>query len=273
MTEADIALSTVRESRHSQSGKLTPVRSSIWMLFSVAAILVAATALGMAIYALCSLVFGVTEVRLAIGQVGAYPIKAMSKAPGHVQTLFFVLLSVLFFCLAAPVFGAAIVAARRNWRERLAMRPFTLRPGMIAAIALFVAMPVYLIGASFAIRFVDPTFTTWFFVPPHATGLALSFLGVAIMAPLAEELLFRGWIQTGLLKGFRPATAILITTLLFALAHFNGSMLYPAAIFIPGLTLALVRQWTGSVWASFAAHAVYNAWAWVLMLIIGKDLV
>ena len=264
------------EPAHSEKparASVSPWRTSGWMIFSVVAILLATVALGIGVFLACAGIFGLNEVRLAIGQVGHYPVKVMASAPAQVQNLFFILLSVLFACMAVPCVGAAMIAGRGAWRERLALSRFAETPAALWVVVLLLAMPVYLIGASLTIKFIEPAFTTWFFVPRQPSGLALSFLAVVIMAPLAEELLFRGWIMTGLLKSFRPSTSIIVTTLLFAFAHSDGTMLYPVAIFIPGLMLALVRYWTGSVWASFGAHAAYNAWAWGLVLILGKDLV
>lgn len=251
----------------------TRLRVSFWMIASVLAILVATGVLAVAVYFAAVAIFGIAYVQKVLAQIGSYPVKSMHVAPADVQSLFFVMLTVLFFCLAVPCILAGFVAARKQWREPIALVSLQRSLPLLWIAAFVLAVPVFLIGASLIVKLIEPGFSTWFFVPAHPAGLALSFVAVVVMAPLAEELLFRGWIYTGLRKAFRASTTVMVTTLIFALAHSDGGMLYPLAVFIPGLALALIRHWTGSVWASFAAHALYNAWAWGLVLVLGKDLV
>ena len=53
---------------------------------------------------------------------------------------------------------------------------------------------------------------------------------LVIVAPLTEELLFRGIILRGLLSRFRPVTAIVITGLLFAAVHLNPWQFFSALL-------------------------------------------
>jgi len=100
---------------------------------------------------------------------------------------------------------------------------------------------------------------------PHAEALSSSLAGVEgmwhllnsiIVAPLIEELLYRGFLYAGLvpLLGIRPS--IVLTAVVFALAHpywFN----WPA-IFLLGIGLGHARSKTGSIWSGFFAHSIYN---------------
>lgn len=90
----------------------------------------------------------------------------------------------------------------------------------------------------------------------------LSVALVVVVAPITEELLFRGVILRGLLGRMRPATAIGVSALLFALVHANPWQFFgPLAI---GLLLGWCYVRTGSLLPCILGHAVNNALAQVL---------
>jgi membrane protease YdiL (CAAX protease family) len=79
---------------------------------------------------------------------------------------------------------------------------------------------------------------------------------LVIVAPITEELLFRGIILRGLLSRYRPAVAVVLTALLFAALHLNPWQ------FISALFLGSLFGWfylrTGSVALCVLAHAMAN---------------
>jgi len=97
---------------------------------------------------------------------------------------------------------------------------------------------------------------------------ALILFSVLIIAPISEELFFRGFIQTilvGLFARFRRdkiASAaprwipVLLTSLLFTLAHPWWS--WPP-IFVLALCLGYAYERTGNLWAPITIHALFNA--------------
>jgi membrane protease YdiL (CAAX protease family) len=102
-----------------------------------------------------------------------------------------------------------------------------------------------------------------------ARGLeqVLFAIGVVTIAPVAEELLFRGALLRGLLRRTAPPVAIFVSALLFALVHVvgdPGTGYYVTAF----LALGLVSGWrawrTGSLSQSIALHAGFN-----LLAVIG----
>lgn len=84
------------------------------------------------------------------------------------------------------------------------------------------------------------------------------FVGwLAIVPGFVEELLFRGYLQRRLLQRWRPGPAIAVSTLLFALAHFDPKhVVFAAAL---GLWLGVVAWRTGSIWPAVFCHAGVNA--------------
>lgn len=94
------------------------------------------------------------------------------------------------------------------------------------------------------------------------SSVVFSFIIVALWGPLAEEVLFRGFIFPGLSGNIGFMRAAIITSLLFAVAH--GSLGLIAPIFVTGMLLTWLYYETGSIWVSFAAHGIQNALAFSL---------
>ena len=83
---------------------------------------------------------------------------------------------------------------------------------------------------------------------------------VAILwGPLAEELFFRGFVFPGLIGSIGVVRAAVASSLLFSLFHLDPRVIVP--FFVTGLLLAYLYHRTGSLWSSFAAHAMQNALA------------
>ena len=87
-------------------------------------------------------------------------------------------------------------------------------------------------------------------------GVWGGILRIVIIAPIVEELIFRGVIMAGFSRIYHPVFAILFSALLFALFHLNPWQ-FPAA-FALGLILGWIRIRTGSVLACIAGHAIHN---------------
>lgn len=99
-----------------------------------------------------------------------------------------------------------------------------------------------------------------------ATGnqLYLVFMSLVILPPLAEEILFRGFLFSSLRQKFRWRYAAVFTSIFFGVAHLQfGSgapLLWVAAIdtFVLSIVLCYLREKTGSVWAGIFLHALKN---------------
>lgn len=86
--------------------------------------------------------------------------------------------------------------------------------------------------------------------------LALLLLLIAIVAPIAEELFFRGMLYPVLRQRWSVHWAIVINALLFALIHFIPILL--PGLFFVGLVLAWVRERTDSVIPGILLHCLQN---------------
>lgn len=95
------------------------------------------------------------------------------------------------------------------------------------------------------------------------TGL-LPFLSVALVAPVTEEVVFRGLIQSRLARALPGWPAVALSALLFALCH--GQPVWMGYAFVLGLVLGLMAWRTGSILPSVLTHIVFNAIGQILTL-------
>jgi membrane protease YdiL (CAAX protease family) len=86
---------------------------------------------------------------------------------------------------------------------------------------------------------------------------------VVIIAPVVEELIFRGVIMSGFMRNYKIWYAITFSALMFAIFHLNPWQ-FPAT-FLLGLSLGWVRYRTGSVLACIAGHAIYNGLIYIAL--------
>jgi uncharacterized protein len=87
--------------------------------------------------------------------------------------------------------------------------------------------------------------------------LAMLLLGVAVVAPIAEELFFRGMLYPLLRRRLPVWLAILANAAIFAALHFIPILL--PILFVMGLLLTFVRAHTNSVIPGILIHALNNA--------------
>jgi uncharacterized protein len=166
----------------------------------------------------------------------------------------------LFVFLLAPV----VIAAGSNLRPA----PFLLlerRPsptqvilGAGAGLALFLAAGGIMSLTTLLVprAWVDAFDVTHLFEGSerHKIGMAVV---ASVLAPLAEEVAFRGYVLSALRTRLPPGPAIVGSALLFACMHLDP-VRFPAVFFL-GLFLGWLAWRSGSVWPAVAAHAVNNA--------------
>lgn len=150
-----------------------------------------------------------------------------------------------------------LIARGRPLREYLALR----RPtswGRAAAAAGVVVGLVWLLGIVMQ-PFFDPgeeqNLIPEGWDPARAGPFAANFVVVALLAPVVEELLFRGLGYT-LLEGFGRWTAIAVTAVGFALAH--GLLEGFPLLLVFGAGLAYMRSRVGSIVPGILVHMAFN---------------
>lgn len=96
--------------------------------------------------------------------------------------------------------------------------------------------------------------------------ILLAFVAVAVVAPVVEELLFRGVVAESLRRRGAPV-AIGVSALLFGLAHLQWSAVGITYFTSCGVVLGTL-YWRRGLWASISAHAAFNGSLVVLATVV-----
>jgi membrane protease YdiL (CAAX protease family) len=170
------------------------------------------------------------------------------------------------------VFAALLLRRLPEHERRWAVAP---KRGLRAAIALGIPMGIgIVIGAGLIIvagAAIDPVVERRLAevedIGTSPWQLVLTITALVVLAPLGEELLFRGLLLRALTRRLRFWPAAAITSVLFTAAHADAYLLWPRAIALvgTGLALAWVYRQRG-YWASVAAHATVNTIASIALV-------
>jgi membrane protease YdiL (CAAX protease family) len=99
-------------------------------------------------------------------------------------------------------------------------------------------------------------------------GLILALVAGSLIAPLAEETFFRGFLFANLKEYHSPFKAMVTTSLLFALFHLTPTAFVP--LFFLGCFLALLYHLSGSLLPSIFLHATMNTLALTLSYLMER---
>lgn len=172
------------------------------------------------------------------------------------------LTAALALTLATPPAAAALlVLARRlglDPRTDLGLRPPTWRQGLVWTSA---TAAVAVAGEAVRLALGEPL------VPPFmvdlyesAVWLPLLYVAFVLMAPLFEELLFRGFLIPGLSSSplLGTAGAVVVSAVMWALVHGQYGWIDKTVVLALGLVLGAARARTGSTLLAVGLHALVN---------------
>jgi membrane protease YdiL (CAAX protease family) len=171
----------------------------------------------------------------------------------------------IYAAIALAIFSLARFRGGAAWRTLIAWQPWNLwKAGrlfwFIAAGAL-----IYSFISNALIATYYPPSKDWFTIPHDNFSAAFQlFLVATVFAPLAEELLFRGWIYTSLRAQFGFWISLVASAAIFAGLHYEDTHIYALAVFPIGLALGAIRETSHSLKASISFHAFFNAVAFAL---------
>ena len=166
--------------------------------------------------------------------------------------------------VAAPAWiGVSVIAARlRKWRARdyLALVPprrgeVAFGVACLAALLIGFDLLTLLVG-----RDVVPGFMREAYLSARTSGsLPLFFLAVVIVAPISEEIAFRGFLFRGLSASWLGVSGALIaTSAAWTAMHVQYDAFTLAQIFCIGLLLGWIRWASGSTLLTIALHMLAN---------------
>lgn len=165
------------------------------------------------------------------------------------------------------------------------------------ALSFFIAMSLTLGGflfyrrrrggpriiARFSVRGLDPALLLWGLLLIVATSVVLepllnvlpeipnvygrgfwALLTLVVMAPLFEEVIFRGVVLESTRARYGVPAAWLISALVFGIAHVHPAVAVNALVM--GLVLGFIYIRSDSLWATVILHAINNGFAYVLLM-------
>ncbi len=88
------------------------------------------------------------------------------------------------------------------------------------------------------------------------TSYIFIFISTCIIAPIFEEILYRGVLLNGLLKKYNYKKAIIYSALIFGIAHMN--LPQGVNVFFLGVIIGLAYYYTRSIYLCMAMHFVNN---------------
>lgn len=121
------------------------------------------------------------------------------------------------------------------------------------------------IASQFSFYDIDQIQDTGFAQLNQGYEYLLAFLTLVVIAPIAEEILFRGYLLGKLRKHVPIWAAILVTSLLFGLVHFAWNV--GVDVFALSIVLCLLRIGTGRLWPAVLLHMLKNGLAFYLLFI------
>lgn len=160
----------------------------------------------------------------------------------------------------------ALAARLRRWRvaDYLALvvpRRGEVVFGLLIAIALILTFNLIMI---FIGRDIVPEFQVEAYRSAKTAGWLVTLLfAIVIVAPVGEEIAFRGFLYRGLVRQGNERLAILVIALAWALLHIQYDLLGMVQIFAAGLVLGWFRWATGSTLLTIVMHVLINAEAMV----------
>ena len=101
----------------------------------------------------------------------------------------------------------------------------------------------------------------------QGADLFAAVLVLGVMAGAAEELFFRGYMQTRLRAAWPPSAAVIVTSLAFGLLHMEW--VHASMAFALGLYLGVLTERTGSALPAIVCHVVNNSLFTVLTALTG----
>lgn len=218
-----------------------------------------------ALFAPWAFLVGFIGTFVLVGIGGAiFGIDADTETPG------FVVLATLVQAVAlvgAAVLFASFVSKPKAWHFGLRRTPLLTGLGWAAAgiVIFYVASAIYSVVIPTDVK---QSVTEDLGAGDSTLGLIVAGLMVMIVAPVAEEVFFRGFFYKALRSKFSMVVAAILDGLLFGLIHYNfegaEALLLLPPLALLGFVFCVVYEKTGSLFPVIGMHAFNNSVAYAV---------
>ena len=220
--------------------------------------------------------FGIPDAVCA-GVLGLWMISVVTQSLGAPQVITLTSIaanSVVYLSLVAGIIG---VMGFRGLRVSevfgLSLRMFP-KAAATGLLWLVVTYPLIL-ATQFLVQKVmgsadeSQVIVRYFLEHPDLKHRAAIILMAVVVAPVAEEVMFRGYLYGVIRRYGGRIPAIVVSSLLFAAIHVHLPS-FPGLALL-AVTLCLLHELTGSLWATITMHSLFNA-STIAMLIFWPEM-
>jgi uncharacterized protein len=172
-----------------------------------------------------------------------------------------------FFALVGSVYILGLRRKGLRWKD-LGLRGLSMGWLIVTLALSVVVIPLSGLISALILAILDQPLTNPqldFLIPEGFNwigAIGMLVLG-GIAVPFAEELIFRGVIYKWLRENWGLWPGILISSFLFGIVHVDPSV--AGAAFVLGIILALVYEYSRSLWSAVLIHAINNSVKIVLL--------
>ncbi|MDR0397862.1 MAG: CPBP family intramembrane metalloprotease [Candidatus Nomurabacteria bacterium] len=193
--------------------------------------------------------------------------------------VFVTLVSAVVYSL---ILALVLVVPKKLFKQKLTREELGLigLPTWMDILLSPTAFVVYLIGASILTYIVSAVFPGFDVNQAQDVGYTaenlvsqldylLAFLALVVVAPVAEEIIFRGYLygklRSKLTSRYGIAISMVVVSALFGLAH--GQWNVGVNVFVMSLVMCGLREITGSVWSGVLLHMLKNGIAYYFLFV------
>ena len=212
--------------------------------------------------ALPAMLAGMGMVKLAVRIFHLHPIPAAELLAGEFAgyaALFVILMGIFHLQYNRPLWTSM------GWTET------RIRPVWLAAAGLGTAIGVAFLATAMRTPITENAMTH--LLKDRTSLILVAIFGVSI-GPMAEELVFRGFLQPLLVRSLGGTAGIVAAAIPFGMLHFwqyGNSWRHVILIAAAGAAFGWVRHTTGSTKASTIMHSAYNAVLFLGLLVQGPQ--
>lgn len=208
--------------------------------------------IGGVLSAVLGIVLGICGVDLAMPEG-----QGVNGIPGTAYYLLSALMS--FFTMVLP-FALFLFLGNRKLEDSLLVEKTGFFHGLLLALAgLFVCIimniPANVISTLLEELGLNGASNTDSMTVNSIWDILTLFLAVVLVAPVTEEFAFRG-VTVAVMRRWGDWPAVILSALLFALAHFSFQAL--PVVLTGGLVMALLYIWTRNIWVTIFVHFLNN---------------
>jgi membrane protease YdiL (CAAX protease family) len=191
----------------------------------------------------------------------------LGLSPDQLEFVQMVVLIVFFQGAALAWIALFLRQSNISWREAFGLRP----PSRARAVAAGLAVGLLVLPFVWVLQWISEAVMEWLKINPVAqaavTELQSSALSVPekivfgvftiLLAPIAEEALFRGVLYPTIKQAGHPRWALWGTSVIFGIMHLNAATLAPL-VFL-AVILVFLYEASGSLLTPIATHSMFNA--------------